>query len=381
MATQFPRLVGSFLFLFGGMLLPARAQFSPLSPAPVKLVSESSSAVDFGALTLGQTSGTSLYTLQFQAAAKISGVRVLSEGRAGGAFVAANTADPAACQPGAYAAGASCTVGVTFTPDAPGINRGAVVLLDGNQQPLAAVYLRGSGLAPRLLFIPGTPATGPGATFTPAAVVSAIALDGNGNLYTNEGGGLVRHASDGSATTLLSNVGISSLATDGAGYVYACESGTIATIGPDGVQVQRLGANITALGATVPPRAVGVAVDAAGDLFAAETAPQSGLSDVRRVTPDGTSSILLALPAGEVVGPAMTADGAGAVYVFSNRAVRRILPDGTAAILASGDFSAVHSAAVDAGGTLYLPNGAARLRQAPRRNWLAAPYSPREIAC
>ncbi len=77
---------------------------------------------------------------------------------------------------------------------------------------------------------------------------------------------------------------------------------------------------------------------------------------MRRVAPDGTSSTVLALASGEIVSPAMVVDGAGIVYVFTNRAIRSVHPDGTAVVLATGDYR-VSSAAVDASSTLYIATG------------------------
>lgn len=95
------------------------------------------------------------------------------------------------------AAGGACTQSVLFTPSAPGLRIGAVVLLDGSGNVLGTEYLAGTGLGGLAVQVPGNVIPiagilgdyeGPVDNGGPATQgvlnhPSGVAMDGAGNLY------------------------------------------------------------------------------------------------------------------------------------------------------------------------------------------------------
>ena len=94
------------------------------------------------------------------------------------------------------AAGQQCTESVTFTPAAPGVRMGAVVLLDGNKNVLGTAYLSGTGLGGLGVLTPGNVLTMAGVYKTEVSTKdgilatqanlnepASVTLDGAGNMY------------------------------------------------------------------------------------------------------------------------------------------------------------------------------------------------------
>ena len=94
----------------------------------------------------------------------------------------------------------------------------------------------------------------------------------------------------------------------------------------------------------------GIAVDAAGNVYTANT----NSYDVSKITPDGTSTII-GLADGEARGIALDADG----NVYVNNAIgniSKITPDGVSSILGTRNFTNSFGVVIDAAGNFYVAN-------------------------
>ena len=109
------------------------ADFSPNASKTVTLVvqanTQSVTPVNFNTVNVGTTSSAQTVTFTFINPVTLGStpVAVLTQGVAGLDFKNTNGGN---CAAGAYAANATCTVTVNFTPGAPGPRLGSVVLLD-----------------------------------------------------------------------------------------------------------------------------------------------------------------------------------------------------------------------------------------------------------
>ena len=197
-----------------------------------------------------------------------------------------------------YSAGQSCTVTVAFTPSAPGLRSGGVVLfVQGSNLPLMTWYLNGVGQSGAITIDPGTESTiGP---LSGGGQGYGMAMDGAGNLYVaDHANNQVIELPFGSFTqrTVVSS-GLASptaVALDGAGNLYISDTGNgrVAVVpneqtGLNGLDISTV--DIAGLGAPI-----GIAVDGSGNLYVAD-----GIAnDVIEVPPGGgtPATIASALP-------------------------------------------------------------------------------------
>ena len=107
--------------------------------------------------------------------------------------------DFAVSNPGTCAVGTTlsragtCTLKATFSPKYAGQRKGAVVLLDASGNAMGTAYLEGVGTAPQVTYAPYTtvmynvlsPQNNPDPGKDLYAPVSAVAVDGAGNIYVS----------------------------------------------------------------------------------------------------------------------------------------------------------------------------------------------------
>ena len=295
-------------------------------------------AVGFGHVPLGSSTGVTL-TLPFTTGATALGsVQVLTAGVASLDFIAvpggtcASSAGAGGCSgttcDGSTGASTYCSVEITFLPTAPGLRMGSVVLLDGGNNPILTVPLYGWGDSAVAALSPNpgiVVSTGGQALSDPFQV----ALDGAGNIYVGN--------------YLASNV---LKIPAGGGSAAVVPLGT-----PGGTAVQ----NVT-----------GVAVDGAGNLFIADHIN----SRIVVVTPGGVVSVLtinglgtaLELPtalAFDAAGNLYISDyGGGRVIRISTLVVAGSTSSGLASVIGTGAFtfgvSTLSGLAVDAQGNIYI---------------------------
>ena len=100
----------------------------------------------FGAQPVGAAPGTQSITVTATVAGTVSSVEVLTLGSSSGDFAVGTGSSN--CASANLAVGGKCTESVTFTPAAPGLRLGAVVLVgtvSGQKTVLGTAYLSGTG--------------------------------------------------------------------------------------------------------------------------------------------------------------------------------------------------------------------------------------------
>ncbi|MGA2962599.1 MAG: NHL repeat-containing protein, partial [Candidatus Korobacteraceae bacterium] len=101
---------------------------------------------NFGTVAIGQTSATISLVFTIDSRGTMGSPVALTQGAAGLDFAVANTGT---CTTGAYNAGDTCTVDVTFTPSVAGLRNGAVLLEDLDGNTIATGYVHGIGSGPQ----------------------------------------------------------------------------------------------------------------------------------------------------------------------------------------------------------------------------------------
>jgi sugar lactone lactonase YvrE len=346
----------------------------------------------FPATAVGANSAKQGVTVTAQAAGAVAAVQVLTGGVPSLDFVAG--AGLSNCV-GPLAQGATCTESVTFTPSAPGVRIGAVVLLDSIGNVLGTAFLSGTGsgglgvlvsgnmpvIAGQGKSFSGPPGDGGLAYLAILKLPSGLALDGAGNLYiadsghnrirmvtaqngvvtaqvnaatiqsgyisTLAGNGASGYAGDNGPATAATLNTPSGVAVDGAGNVYiadsgnnvirkvAASSGIISTVAGNGATGSPAnvgdGGLATAANLNNPQ---GVTVDNAGNLFIADTSNHR----IRRV--DAVSGIIATVAGNGTADPASGAGG------YSG--------DGGQA--ANAELNYPYAVAFDLAGNMYIPD-------------------------
>jgi sugar lactone lactonase YvrE len=287
------------------------------------------------AVAVGVASAPQSVTVTAQAAGAVSTVEVLTMGASGQDFTVGSGTP--SCVPGLQltAGVTTCTESVTFTPTAPGVRMGAVVLLDSSNNVLGTAYLSGIGSGGLGVLLAGNllPVAGDGAyldlvvdnisaTKSELFFPSGVTVDGAGNLYiadtnhnrirmvcgkaliatiagttcttagnisTIAGGDTGGYEGDsGSAASAFLDLP-SGLALDGTGNLYIADTGNsvirkitaatgiISTVAGNGTAGFGGDASLATSGQLYKPQ--GVAVDASGNLYIADTDNQR----IRRV--------------------------------------------------------------------------------------------------
>ncbi len=202
---------------------------------------------------------------------------------------------------------AACTVPLSFSPQYPGLQTGALYAKDASGHLLATYFLRGVGLAGQTAFLPGTASTlaGNGTWgYTDGALTSAafrnpsgLAVDQAGNVYvadsvnqvvrkvsatavsTVAGSGVSGYSGDGAAATAAKLNNPTGVALDAANNVYIADqgnnvirrvdavSGVITTVAGGGSTLVTAASSNVAATSAILYGTQAVAVDPAGNLF------------------------------------------------------------------------------------------------------------------
>jgi large repetitive protein len=302
----------------------------------------------------------------------VNKVEVLTSGASGLDF--AKVAATSTCEVAVLAASTTCTESVTFKPKYPGLRLGAVVLLDVNGNVMGTAYLSGVGQGGLDVLVPGnttaiagvlkeTTSTLNGIAATAANLKqpASVALDGAGNLYIADSAhNEVRMVcfSDTSAT-------IAGLVCPQAGFIIDIAGTGDAGYTGDGSRAWS--ANVTLNNPS------GVALDGAGNLYIADSgnnvirevsAATGFISTVVGSFPgtpgfggDGSAATAAGV---ELDGPlGITVDAAGDLYIAdtNNQRIRRV--DAVSGIITTAAGDGNPSGLGDGKGTFFGDNGAA----------------------
>jgi sugar lactone lactonase YvrE len=267
---------------------------------------------------VGTTSDAKTVRIKLNYARAISSIAVASgntefaSGAVSGCVVDGHTINPAF---------AACSLDVTFSPKYPGLRTAPLVLTDGAGTK-SSVGLQGTGLAPQAALTPGIITTiagngtqgfsGDGGPATEAELYNPgyTALDPVGNLYITDGNNLrVRKVDLNGIITTVAGNGVAGFSGDGgpatsaklnfpagvaldaAGNLYIADGGNnrIRKVDLNGIITTFAGGGIGAGGDGGPATQAqlgfpsGIAVDAAGNLYIADT----DFSRVRKVDLNG----------------------------------------------------------------------------------------------
>lgn len=174
-------------------------------------------ATTFGIQNVGTSSSPNPISLIFPSRATLGTISVVTQGMPNLDYTDIGSGT---CKVGTtYAAGASCTVTVSFSPRFSGSRYGAVVLGDNKGSLIQEKLLQGTGVGPQLSFATKTQSTiGPG---------GYIVVDGNGDAYvlsTNGTSSITKWslAANGTytSTTIPTSYAGSEIAVDGSGSIY-----------------------------------------------------------------------------------------------------------------------------------------------------------------
>jgi large repetitive protein len=212
----------------------------------------------------------------------------------------------------------SCSQSVTITPTTPGVRIGAVELFDVGGDLLGETLVSGSGVGGLAVLVPGTtlPFAGNGNHLDPVQdgipaltaeldSPTSVTIDGAGNVYiadsehnrirmvsaatgqisTFAGTGTASYTGDNAAANAATLNSPSGVALDGAGNLYIADSGNnairrvdavtgiITTVAGNGSGLPGFGGDgtVAASGTVLLDGPQGISVDAAGDLYIADT--------------------------------------------------------------------------------------------------------------
>jgi DNA-binding beta-propeller fold protein YncE len=302
---------------------------------------------------VGNTSATQTASVTFTTAGTLGSINVVTKGATNLDF---NSVGGGTCATGtAYTAGQACTVEYSFKPLYPGAREGAVVLQTSGGSVLGTSYLGGTGTAPLGLFT----TTSQTLSVSGLSTARGLSADGYGNLYVLEtGNGNVDEIAAGTNTvttlTNIVNTGSGGTAVDGAGNLYVGATGATTIY-------ELVGGKLPVI--TVVTGTCGsddnLEVDGAGNLyFTCYTNDQGAIYKVNAVTHALTELLLPASTAHRFIGLAV--DAAGDIYApdFNNDTLYE-LPFGAnslTTLVTGGALSNPHGVAVDPAGNIYVTN-------------------------
>jgi hypothetical protein len=337
------------------------------SPGFGRVLAFATSSVDptglqFGSVELGGNATLTLsYT--FTTAATLGTLRVTTQGATGQDFV---DAGGGSCVAGAsYAADASCTVAVMFSPRYAGGRSGAVTLVDSSGAVIVDAPLSGFGTGPQMAFFPATVST----VIPSVTAYTSIAVDGNGIIYLADDVNkrVLKELPSGSGSYTESIVasgliGPKGIAVDGAGNLYAVDNDTKAIGYGHGIALKftprSSGGYAQTTIATGLSFSGSITVDSSGNVYVNDNGP-AGPTVVRLALLPGArytqTRIVISAPFGGI-----GVDGSGNIYVGdqANSHPVKLIPgplgDYTTSVVPPYDLTTNGSIAVDGSGDVYI---------------------------
>jgi len=298
------------------------------------------------------SSTTGTVTFTFTGSTTVASIAVVTQGTTGLDYTLSSS--PGTCTVGTiYELGDTCTVGVTFTPQAAGPRLGGVQLLDSSGNFLATANITGTGTGAQLTYANTalTTLSLAGYTTDPAAV----AVDAAGNLYIADAGSArILKITPTSAVTICS-CGLttpSALAIDGDGYIYVSDLNANTVTRVNMSLSTPTYATLNSLYSVTFSTPEGLVFDSSGNLYVSEAA--SSAYDIVKVTSTGTKSTFATLSS-STYAIQMVFDATGNMYyaAYPAGAVYKIASGGSSA----SSYSTVTNAygiAIDPAGNLWV---------------------------
>ncbi len=268
-----------------------------------------------------------------------------------------------------------CTVPVTFTPAAPGQRADTLAVTAAGSATSALFPVAGVATAAALVSDSATPTT---VTFGTVAAATALAVDGQDNLYVADTGtqNFKKISTAGSTATLGGTLPASpfQLAVDPQGTVFATSAGAAAitrlTPSAAGVYASTtftfIPTQTTAAAAAATPALYGIAADRQGNLFVSDRTNEAvyeiPASNLQASTASSSNlNPVLTLKTGLSQAGELALDGSGNLFIADPGAntVYRLLAGATATTAFATNVSPTHIAA-DAAGDLYIEDSTAK---------------------
>lgn len=240
---------------------------------------------DFGGLPVN-SSTTKTVSISVPANVTVANLAVLTVGATqttAGNPLDFQAVDTNPCKITTGGSAATCQLQLTFTPTAPGLRSGAVVLLDNSNNPLGTTYIWGTG-------------QGGLGVFTGATTTTGVVVSNSGNILPVAGNGY--SDTSGSAggqlalETSFSSPG--SVAVDGAGNLYITDSGhnmvRLVCAGVNSAPAGLVGSSCTGAGMVVNIAGTGTF----GDTGDGGPAASATLRDPISIAIDGAGNLYIA---------------------------------------------------------------------------------------
>ena len=303
-----------------------------------------------GTYQVGTPATTVTVTVDLMSAENVGAYTVSTQGSSTAEFQASNST----CATGSQSALYTCTIQVTFTPQAPGLRTGALVVTDSGGNVLGTNYFYGIGQAPSIAYQPGTSSIPIPGTSGLVAPFGAD-LDEAGNLYVTD---LSTNklsefpAGSATATTLDTIPGGLGIKVDGAGNLWVADSAdndiVLETLTGPGTYAK----STPFTGLSGP---YDVAVDGSGNVYIAEY----NAGDVLKETLNNGSYVQSTVVSGLQNPAGVAVDTSGNVYVSDtgNNRVLEETPSGssyTQTIVANSGLSSPLGLAIDPNGNVYI---------------------------
>ena len=333
-------------------------------------------AINFGSVNVASTSSTVLVPFTFTASGQPGGWSVLTQGATGKDFTEVSGSTTCSTTT-TYSSGQTCSVAVQFSPLHPGLRMGAVQLLGSSGAVIATAPLKGIGVGPQVVFPSNSGSTILGSGFS---YPGDVAMDAGGDVFVADARNnavkeIVAVNGQVSSSSTVNTVGSgfrypAGVAVDAGGDVFVADYGNHAVkeiVAGNGQVSSSSTVNTVGSGFSGP---YGVAVDASGNVFVADNGNHAVNNAVKEIVAVNgqvsSSSTVETVGSGFLFPNGVAVDAGGDVFVADtgHDAVKEIVAvngqvssSSTVVTVGSGFFFP-NGVAVDAGGDVFVADSA-----------------------